>query len=94
MGWSKFSPGTGQVFPGFQVNIKIEGGWVHYLVAPLDEPEPHRNHIHLKTTTDLTASDCGVYLVCDVKVDGIREVNRRELIEGINRATGLDISYR
>jgi len=94
MSWTEWKRGTNDVFPGFQVSIKVEEPWAHYLVAPLDEPEPDKNHIHLKTTTNLTASYVGVYVVWVVKVDGIREINRREFIEAINRAAGLDIKYR
>lgn len=89
MSWTGWKEGTEVVFPGFQVNIDVEGGWVHYLVAPLDEEDPNENHIHVKVRTG-----GGAYIVAAVKVDGIHEVNRRELIDAINKQTGLNLSYR
>jgi len=91
MSWTGFKPGTAKVFPGFQVNINVDNeyGWVHYLVAPLDERYPDDNHIHLKCSMKTAA-----WLVAAVKVDKVDVINRRKLIEAINRETGLGIQYR
>jgi hypothetical protein len=90
MGWTGFKPGGPAIFAGFQVNINVDesSGWVHYLVAPTDEPDPRNNHIHVKCSIR-TAE----YVVAAVKVNGIREINRRKLVEAINRETGLNIRY-
>lgn len=95
MSWKGFKPGTADVFPGFQVNINVDVdyGWVHYLVAPLDEAEPDENHIHLKCSMDASV-DRVEYLVAAVKVDNIDVINRRKLIEAINSQTGLNLQYR
>jgi len=81
------------MFPGQQVNVKVDNyGDVtaHYLVAPRGEPDPDANHIHLKSSI----ANGGAYIVAAVKVDGIREINRRELVEAINQETGLNLDYR
>lgn len=70
----------------------IEHGWAHYLIANRDEAHPDENHIHIKhrsgsgPTTD--------WVVCAIKVDDIDEVSRRQLINKVNRITGLNLKYR
>lgn len=93
MSWTDWKDG-GVNFPGFQMKINADEvgedhGWVHYLVAPPDEEDPDANHIHLKwrISTD-------EWVVAAVKVDRIRVINRRELIEAINSQTGLNLQYR
>ena len=96
MGWTKFSKG-GKEFPGCQVSINVDepDGWIHYLVAPKDEPDPHNNHVHLKANIKGGSGDHeAVWLIAAVKVNGIREINRRKLIEAINRQTGLNLNYK
>ncbi len=66
--------------------------WIHHLYSHPDESNPDANHIHIKFKQDGSLKHS--FVLCSVKVDGMREVNRRELIDSINRATGLDISYR
>lgn len=90
MSWTNWGPGKAD-FQGFQVKINVDNqyGWVHYLVAPPDEAKPDDNHIHLKCSTK-TAE----WLVAAVKVDRIDVINRRKLIEAINRETGLNLQYR
>ncbi|MFH1534006.1 MAG: hypothetical protein ABID64_03675 [Nitrospirota bacterium] len=93
MGWTGWKIHDGSdvvVFKGFKTNINVDQstGWVHYLVAPADEPNPNENHIHVKIKIGTET-----YVVAAVKVNGIREINRRKLIEGVNRATGLNIRY-
>jgi hypothetical protein len=63
-----------------------EDGRMHFLLALPDEPNPHDNHIHVRM-------DPGEWVVCDVKIDGVRVINRRLLVEEIRRATGLDLKY-
>lgn len=78
-------------FAGFQVKCKDDGTWIHILTSHLNEPNPDKNHIHVK----LRYGDPGnSYVLCAIKVDGMREINRRELIEDINRVTGLNLKYR
>jgi hypothetical protein len=36
----------------------------------------------------------GSWVLCSVKVGGMREINRRLLIDNINRETGLNIPYK
>ncbi len=92
MGWSPWRTGT-KPFPDCQVKINVDtaetDGWVHYLVAPRDERKPDDNHIHIKGSIK-TAK----YLVAAVKVDKIDVINRRKLIDAINRETGLNLRYR
>lgn len=90
MGWTGWKLGGPEIWAGFLVNVYVddEHRWVHYLVAPLDEQAPDDNHIHLKNSYD------DEWVVAAVKVDGIDVINRRKLIEAINRRTGLDLHYR
>ena len=99
MSWEGWKPGN-KVFPGHNVNIKIEGEWIHYLVAPLDEPAPRDNHIHIKermikkgTAVEHSLVE-DAYLVAAVTVDGKRVINRRKLIEAINKHTGLNLLHK
>lgn len=101
MGWTDWHRGTHPEFPGYLVKINTDTNpWIHFLVAPLDELEPDKNHIHLKARLD-DAAKKGVdwdvvedaYLVASVKVDGINVINRRKLIEAINEHTGLNLRY-
>lgn len=98
MAWQGWKPGTAKCFPGSQVNIDVDNvhGWVHYLVAPLDEQKPNENHIHLKQRIQNAKYELvkDLYLVAAVKVDDHRVINRRELIEAINRVTGLGLKFR
>lgn len=104
MAWTDWNEGNHPEFPGYLVKIDTdENPWIHYLVAPLDEPEPDENHIHLKAriANKGEATKKGVewgvvkdaYLVASVRVDGIRVINRRKLIEAINEHTGLNLQY-
>ncbi|MBI5754192.1 hypothetical protein HZA40_03565 [Candidatus Peregrinibacteria bacterium] len=101
MGWTDWHEGTHREFPGFKVKINTDKNpWIHYLVAPLDEPKPDSNHIHLKARLNSAARD-GVewdivedaYIVASVKVGGVDVINRRKLIEAINKNTGLNLRY-
>lgn len=74
------------------INTKQEGdGWVHMLVANLDttsDAERDRNHIHFKWGNGFQS------VLCSVKEDGIRRINRRELIKVINRiCPNLNLSH-
>lgn len=101
MSWEGWKDGN-KVFPGHNVNIKIEGEWIHYLVTPLDEPDPDHNHIHIKERLINKGGKATVeyslvgdaYLVAAVRVDGKRVINRRKLIEAINQHTGLNLLHK
>ncbi len=89
---------TGEWTPWYQKGSHLEkamydGTWVHYLISNLSEPYPDANHVHFKKQYDDKGNDIN-YVLCSIKVDGMREVNRRELIEKINRMTGLNLQYR
>ncbi|MBL4694454.1 hypothetical protein JKY72_03745 [Candidatus Gracilibacteria bacterium] len=92
MSWNGWQTGRKE-FPGYRVNIDVDdpSGWINYLVAPLSEGEPDKNHIHLKCAIRANELE---WVVASVKVDGIRVINRRKLIEAVNRETGLNLSYR
>lgn len=77
---------------GFLYRCKNDGTWVHNLQSHPDEPNPDLNHIHVKFKQE--GMHMHSFVLCSVKVDGMREINRRELIEDINRSTGLNLSYR
>lgn len=70
----------------------IEHGWAHYLIANRDEGAPNSNHIHIKHRSG--SGPMNDWVVCAIRVDGMREVNRRKLIDKINAITGLDLEYR
>lgn len=70
-----------------QYKEKLVDSVQHYLLSPLDEPNPDANHIHVKG--DLSHAP----VVCSVKVDGRRIINRREFVQRIARATDIDINY-
>ena len=77
---------------GFQMKCMHDGTWLHNLQSHRNEPNPDANHVHFKFKSD--GGRMHSFVLCSVKVNGMREVNRRELIEDINRATGLNLSYR
>lgn len=89
MSWSGWNISPA-VFKGCKVNTFVGKDYIHYLVAPANEPNPNQNHIHVKNAW---ADGGKTWIVCAVKTDGIRGVNRRELIESINRQTGLGMRY-
>jgi len=93
MGWSGWEVSNSPnvvIFRGLKTNVYIDqsSGWVHYLIAPADESNPNANHIHIKIHIN-----GGPYIVAAVKVNGIREINRRKLIEAVNRETVLNLRY-
>lgn len=77
---------------GFLIKIMHDGIWVHGLQSHKDEPNPDANHVHYKFKCEAGREHS--FVVCSVKIDGMREINRRELIEDINRSTGLNLSYK
>ncbi|MBI5754087.1 hypothetical protein HZA40_03025 [Candidatus Peregrinibacteria bacterium] len=104
MGWTDWYEGNRKEFPGYKVKINTDKDpWIHYLVAPLNEPKPDSNHIHLKAriANKGEATSEGVeyilvedaYIVASVKVGGVDVINRRKLIEAINEHTGLNLRY-
>lgn len=102
MGWTDWHEGTHREFPGYKVKVNTdENPWIHYLVAPLDEPKPDENHIHLKARIITKGGNSeaeyvlvkDAYLVAAVRVAGTRIINRRKLIEAINEQTGLNLRY-
>ncbi len=80
-----------RIFAGFQVKAQNDGTWIHILTSHLNEPNPDKNHVHIKRRRGDTGNS---WVLCAIKVDGMREVNRRELIEDINRSIGLNLQYR
>lgn len=88
MSWSNWR--KSDLYGGCQLNTNDDGEYIHHLVAFSDEEDPDSNHVHLKTRRD----DGGeTPILASVKEDGNRSVSRRKLIEHINNATGLDLSY-
>ncbi len=77
---------------GFRMAVMHDGTWVHNLQSHPNEPDPNANHVHYKFKQE--GGRMHSFVVCSVKVDGMREISRRELIEDINRTTGLNLSYR
>ncbi len=71
-----------------QVKRKIVDGWLHMLIAPPDEMDPDRTHVHAKC-----AKDRSTPVLCSVKTDGHRYISRRELIEKVNAVTGFNLPY-
>jgi hypothetical protein len=68
-------------------------GWTHNLSALPDEPNPDANHVHYKFR--VRNGQCvSADILCSVKVDGMRLINRRKLIERINATTSLGLSYK
>lgn len=89
--WTGFHPfGDGSTL--VNEGCDLDEGWIHWLIANGDEGDPRKNHIHIKCHTGARGIHDAV--VCAIKVDGMREVNRRLLIENVNRITGLNLSYR
>jgi len=88
--WSKWS-----IDPdGLLTKVMVDSeGWTHNLSANPDEPNPDANHIHYKFR--VRNGQCvGADVLCSVKVDGMRVINRRKLIERINATTSLSLEYR
>ncbi len=81
------------LYDGFLVKCMYDGTWTHNLQSHPDEPDPDADHIHFKFKSE-KGGRMHSHVLCSVKVDGMREVNRRKLIEDINRATGLNLPYR
>ena len=77
---------------GFMMKAMNDGKWTHNLQSHPDESNPDANHVHYKFISE--KGNMHTFVLCSVKVDGMREINRRELIEDINDATGLNLSYR
>ncbi len=77
---------------GALIKFQHDGTWIHILASVADEPKPNDNHVHFKFKMD--GGHPHSYVLCCVKVDGMREINRRRLIEEINSITGLNLSYR
>lgn len=77
---------------GWLFNCLCDGVYTHNLQAHPNEPNPDANHVHFKFRTDKNRNSYD-FVVCSVKTDGMREINRRELIESVNRDTGLGLSY-
>lgn len=77
---------------GFLKKCMYDGTWTHNLESHPNESNPDANHVHYKFKNE--GGRVYSFVLCSVKVNGMREVNRRELIEDINRTTGLDLSYR
>jgi len=80
-------------YQGSQIKLMNDGSWDHCLESHLSESDPNANHIHYKYKTD-SGGRTHSHVLCAVKIDGMREINRRELIDSINLATGLGLSYR
>jgi hypothetical protein len=76
------------------LNYLYDGTYTHILCANHDEPSPNSNHLHIKTRNGLVSPIKGPFILCSAKVSGMRLVNRRRLIEEINRSTGLNLSWR
>lgn len=89
MSWSAWERG-----PDAWFKTKQEGGWVHWLIAHPDSTsniERDNNHIHVKWG----GGETGAAVLCAVKIDGLHKINRRELIDIINRrCPGLNLNYR
>ena len=94
MAWKNWKTGRAY-FPDCKTNINFEEekGWVHYLVTTRDESDPRNNHIHVKARIPGPDEEPS-WVLCAVRVDGMRVINRRKLIESINEATDLDLEYR
>lgn len=80
------------MYKGFRMKTMYDGTWVHNLESHPDESNPDANHVHYKFKCERGHDHS--FVLCSVKVDGMREINRRVLIEDINRTTGLNLSYK
>lgn len=92
-GWQR-SKSAGDL-PNMQYNDKVEGAWYHVLVSPASEPNPDANHVHIKWPFRKGQSyyDERKAIVCSVKIDGRRVHSRREMIQRINKAAGLNLNW-
>lgn|SRR5690606_3399543 len=72
-------------------NHMTDGVWNHVLVADVDEPSPDKNHIHYKCRRDQGESHA---VLCSVKVDGVRVINRGELLKRINAVIDSTFSIK
>lgn len=80
-------------YAGFKRACLSDGLWDHYLLADASEQDPDRNHIHYKFKVD-SSGHMHSFVLCSMKVDGMRELNRRNLIQKINSVTGLNLEYK
>lgn len=72
-----------------KMGVDMDGGWIHFLLAPPDEPDPRNNHVHIKYYDSVNSTP----VLCGVTDDGRKSHSRRSLIERINEVTGLDLDY-
>lgn len=67
---------------------------VHRLVAPPGVTTVDADHVHFKHYWNPnTGAEWGT-VTCAVKNEGVRKFSRREMVEAINRATGLNLSWQ
>jgi hypothetical protein len=90
--WFSWQPPSPDATTQVKAGHDLEYGWVHYLIANRNEGDPDNNHIHIKHKSG--SNSMRDWVVCAIRVDGMREVSRRELIDKVNGITGLDLEYR
>ena len=76
-----------KMFQGFEA--EGDSGWIHFLLAPEDEPDPRNNHIHIKYWNSVSSTP----VLCGVTEDGQKSHSRKRLLERINEVTGLNLQY-
>lgn len=74
--------------PQYQMKAKFDGTWQHGLFAELGEPEPDKNHVHIKFRPD------GDFVLASVRVDGVRIINRGDLLNKINPLIGTKFTVK
>jgi hypothetical protein len=90
--WSSWAPysSTLQVSQKYEfTDLSAKDGFMHCLFALTEESNPDQNHVHVKMNERDNS-----WVLCSIKVDGMRVINRRLLIERINKITGLSLSYK
>lgn len=88
--WSEWQDVDGHRGCKAKIGIDMDGGWIHYLLAPYDEPDPRNNHIHIKYKNSVDNTP----VLCGVTDNGRKSHSRRSLLERVNDASGLNLSHR
>ena len=96
--WTDWEPerGEGECFdPNLQCKYMVDiHGWQHNLLATADEPDPDRNHVHVKFRTGRKGIERSELVACSIVNDGVREHSRRAMIANINQVAGLSIPWQ